>query len=91
LIRTLVEVAARGGNFLLNVGRRPKDHPAGFEARLLASAPWLKVNGEASYGTTYAPCSSCRSRRTTAKKARRTCTSSTGPRKVRSAVPGVAR
>jgi alpha-L-fucosidase len=68
LIRTLVEVASRGGNFLLNVGPTPEGtiQPE-FAERLLAIGAWLKVNGEAIYGTTYGPLQRLPAARTTAK------------------------
>ena len=56
LIRTLIDVASKGGNFLLNVGPTPDGtiQPE-FEERLLAIGKWLKVNGDSIYGTTYGP------------------------------------
>jgi len=68
LIRMLVEVASKGGNFLLNVGPTPEGtiQPE-FEERLLAIGAWLKVNGEAIYGTTYGPIQGLAHVRTTAK------------------------
>lgn len=68
LIRTLVEVASRGGNFLLNVGPTPAGaiQPE-FQERLAAIGGWLKVNGEAIYGTTYGPWQKLSFGRTTAK------------------------
>ena len=56
LIRTLVEVASKGGNLLLNVGPAPDGtiQPE-FRERLLAIGDWLKVNGDAIYGTTFGP------------------------------------
>jgi len=52
LIRQLIEIASKGGNFLLNVGPRPDGtiQPE-FVERLRRIGAWLKVNGEAIYGT----------------------------------------
>jgi len=68
LIRGLVEVASRGGNFLLNVGPQPDGviQPE-FQERLRAIGEWLAVNGEAIYGTTYGPVQGVAALRTTAK------------------------
>jgi alpha-L-fucosidase len=68
LIRGLVEVASRGGNFLLNVGPQPDGviQPE-FQERLRAIGDWLTVNGESIYGTTYGPVQGTASIRTTAK------------------------
>ncbi|MBI4874292.1 MAG: alpha-L-fucosidase [Acidobacteria bacterium] len=68
LIRTLVDVASKGGNFLLNVGPTPEGtiQPE-FEERLRAIGEWMKVNGEAIYGTTYGPLQGLSFGRTTAK------------------------
>ena len=68
LIRTLVEVASRGGNLLLNVGPTPEGtiQPE-FQERLLAVGAWLKTNGEAIYGTTYGPWQDLPFGRTTAR------------------------
>jgi alpha-L-fucosidase len=68
LIRGLVEVASRGGNFLLNVGPQPDGiiQPE-FQERLQAIGDWLTVNGESIYGTTYGPVQRMASARTTAK------------------------
>jgi alpha-L-fucosidase len=56
LIRTLVEVASRGGNFLLNVGPGPDGtiQPE-FQERLRAIGKWMDRNGDSIYGTTYGP------------------------------------
>jgi alpha-L-fucosidase len=68
LIRGLVEVASRGGNFLLNVGPRPDGtiQPE-FQERLRAIGDWLSVNSDSIYGTTYGPVQGMDSIRTTAK------------------------
>jgi alpha-L-fucosidase len=69
LIRSLVEVASRGGNFLLNVGPQPDGviQPE-FQERLPTIGSWLSVNGESIYGTTYGPLQGVLSIRTTVKK-----------------------
>jgi alpha-L-fucosidase len=56
LIRTLVNVASKGGNFLLNVGPAPDGtvQPE-FQERLRAVGEWMKLNGDSIYGTTYGP------------------------------------
>ena len=71
LIRMLVEVASKGGNFLLNVGPAPDGtiQPE-FQERLLAIGEWLKANGEAIYGTTYGPVQNLPFGRMTAKPGR---------------------
>ena len=68
LIRTLIDVASKGGNFLLNVGPTPEGtiQPE-FEERLLAIGKWLKVNGDSIYGTTYGPLQGLAFGRTTQK------------------------
>lgn len=68
LIRALVEVASRGGNFLLNVGPRPDGtiQPE-FQERLKAIGNWMSVNSDAIYGTTYGPVQGVKAYRTTAK------------------------
>ncbi|GAC1703162.1 MAG: hypothetical protein NVS9B4_10410 [Candidatus Acidiferrum sp.] len=68
LIRALVEVASRGGNFLLNVGPQPDGviQPE-FQERLRAMGDWLAINGDSIYGTTYGPIQRVPSARTTAK------------------------
>jgi len=69
LIRGLVEVASRGGNFLLNVGPQPDGliQPE-FQERLRAIGDWLTVNGESIYGTTYGPIQGNTAIRTTTKR-----------------------
>ncbi len=52
LLRNLIDIASKGGNYLLNVG--PDSNgvvPAAEQERLRAVGEWLTVNGEAIYGT----------------------------------------
>ena len=52
LIHTLVDVVAKGGNFLLNVGPSPNGElPPDALARMRDIGAWLKINGEAIYKT----------------------------------------
>jgi alpha-L-fucosidase len=71
LIRSLVEVASRGGNLLLNVGPQPDGviQPE-FQQRLRAIGDWLAMNGESIYGTTYGPVQNMKYLRTTEKRGR---------------------
>ena len=56
LLRSLVEVAGRGGNYLLNVGPGPDGRfPPEAVARLEYIGRWLEANGEAIYASSYAP------------------------------------
>ena len=68
LIRGLVEVASRGGNFLLNVGPQPDGmiQPE-FQERLGDIGNWITVNGESIYGTTFGPLQGEQGYRTTAR------------------------
>jgi len=52
LIHMLIRIVARGGNFLLNVGPGPDGClPAEAQERLGEIGDWLRINGEAIYGT----------------------------------------
>jgi alpha-L-fucosidase len=52
LLRNLIDIASKGGNYLLNIG--PDSHgvvPVPEVQRLQAVGKWMTVNGEAIYGT----------------------------------------
>jgi alpha-L-fucosidase len=52
LVRLLCDVVSKNGNLLLNIGPRADGTiPEGMQRRLLALGDWLKVNGEAIYGS----------------------------------------
>jgi alpha-L-fucosidase len=56
LIRKLVDIVSKGGNYLLNVGPTAEGIiPQPSVERLLAMGEWLQVNGEAVYGTQAGP------------------------------------
>lgn len=56
LIRKLVDIVSKGGNFLLNVGpNRYGIIPAVCQNELRDMGAWLKLNGAAIYGTTASP------------------------------------
>jgi alpha-L-fucosidase len=56
LVRTLVDVASKGGNMLLNVGPTSQGViPAQSVSRLHEMGDWMRANGEAVYGTSASP------------------------------------
>jgi len=56
LLRTLIDVASKGGNLLLNVGPTAEGLlPTPILNRLGEIGSWMQVNGDAIYGTTVSP------------------------------------
>jgi alpha-L-fucosidase len=56
LVRNLIDIASKGGNYLLNVGPTSLGEiPPPSVQRLKEIGAWMKVNGEAIHGTTKAP------------------------------------
>ena len=52
LIHTLIDIVAKGGNFLLNIGPSPEGElPDSAYSRLQEIGDWMKINGEAIYKT----------------------------------------
>lgn len=56
LVRTLVEIVSKGGNYLLNVGPTGEGEiPAGSVESLAGMGRWMEKNGASIYGTTASP------------------------------------
>jgi alpha-L-fucosidase len=69
LIYNLIQIASRGGNYLLNIGPTPQGTlPPEAVERLHEIGQWMTVNGPAIHGTTYGPLQHLLFGRTTAKE-----------------------
>ena len=69
LIRNLIDIVSKGGNYLLNVGPTSMGViPEESVSRLKEIGAWLEKNGEAIYGTTASPFSNLDWGRSTVKK-----------------------
>ncbi|MBI1368868.1 MAG: alpha-L-fucosidase [Planctomycetes bacterium] len=56
LIRNLIDIASKGGNYLLNVGPTAEGEiPAESLDRLAAIGQWMTINGDAIHGSTASP------------------------------------
>jgi alpha-L-fucosidase len=56
LLRNLIDIASKGGNYLLNVGPTSEGViPGPSVERLKEIGAWMKTNGDAVYGTTASP------------------------------------
>ena len=56
LIRNLIDIVSKGGNYLLNIGPKGDGSvPPETEKSMQAIGAWMKVNGTSIYGTTASP------------------------------------
>ncbi len=56
LIRNLIDIASKGGNYLLNVGPTDLgDFPQAINERLALIGEWMHANGASIYGTSHSP------------------------------------
>ncbi len=56
LIQKLIDIASKGGNYLLNIGPKADGtFPQESIDRLKAIGNWMRINGESVYGTTASP------------------------------------
>ncbi len=56
LLRNLIDIASKGGNFLLNVGPTAEgEFPTASIERLQMMGEWMEVHGESIYGTSASP------------------------------------
>jgi alpha-L-fucosidase len=56
LVRNLIDIASKGGNYLLNVGPTDLgDFPEPISERLTLIGDWMKANGDSVYGTHASP------------------------------------
>ncbi len=56
IVRMLIDIASKGGNYLLNIGPRPDGtFPDESVQRLKEIGQWMKINGESIYGTSASP------------------------------------
>lgn len=69
LIRNLIDIASKGGNYLLNVGPNADgEFPQESIDRLKEIGSWMKINSEAIYGTSSSPLGSFNWGRCTSKE-----------------------